>query len=150
MPLLNFLKNPNKESDFDNDTDTLIKSDLKTLVLRLKSPLSSRQYVGLLDIKPVFETQFFMPFTLCVLIFIHKWQYLLVKVDSGRQVFEKLFQGKIIYSRSFRQKTAERQSPKKYFSYLILDDWTGIQTQTFESNKPKHYILDNGQKSVGR
>ena len=32
-PLLNFLKNPNKESDFDKDLDTtLIKPELKTLI----------------------------------------------------------------------------------------------------------------------
>ena len=40
--LLNFLKNPNEESDFDKGLDTtLIKSELKALILRLKSPWSS-------------------------------------------------------------------------------------------------------------
>ena len=35
-PLLNFLENPNKESDFDKDLNTtLIKSELKALSLRL-------------------------------------------------------------------------------------------------------------------
>ena len=39
-PLLNFLKNPNKKSDFDKDLDTtLIKSELKALILRfVKGP----------------------------------------------------------------------------------------------------------------
>ena len=39
-PLINFPKNPNKESDFDKDLDTtLIKSELKALSLRfVKSP----------------------------------------------------------------------------------------------------------------
>ena len=34
-PLLNFLNNPNKESNFDKDLETtLIKSELKALILR--------------------------------------------------------------------------------------------------------------------
>ena len=34
--VLNFLKNPNKESDFDKDLDTnLIKSALKALIMRI-------------------------------------------------------------------------------------------------------------------
>ena len=34
-PLLNFIKNPNKESDFDKDLDmTSMKSELKALILR--------------------------------------------------------------------------------------------------------------------
>ena len=51
---------------------------------------------------------------------------------------------RFIYSQSFCQKSAEKKSPKKYFSYFIFDDWPGIRTQAFASNKPTHYRLDHG------
>ena len=73
---------------------------------------------------------------------IHNW--LDLNVDSERQIFKKLSHGRFIYSQSFCQKSAERKSPKKYFSYFIFDDWPGIRTQTFASNKQTHYILDHG------
>ena len=50
--------------------------------------------------------------------FIHQWQF---NVDSERQIFEKLFHDRFIYSQSFCLKSAERKSPKKYFfPYFIL------------------------------
>ena len=55
---------------------------------------------------------------------------------------EKIFHGSFIYSQSLCQKSAEMKTPEKYFSYLILDDWPGIRSQAFASNKPIHYILD--------
>ena len=76
--------------------------------------------------------------------FIHEQRDLQFNVDSERQIFEKLFHGSFIYSQSFCQKSAERKSLKKYFSYLIFDDWPGIWTQPFSSNKPTHYILIHG------
>ena len=48
----------------------------------------------------------------------------------------------------FTQKSAESKSPKKYFSYFILDDSPGIRTQAFASNKPTHYILDHGDFQI--
>ena len=68
--------------------------------------------------------------------FIPEWRDLQLNVDSERQIFEKLFHGRFIYSQSFCQKSAERKLPKKYFSYLIFDGWPGIRTQAFASNKP--------------
>ena len=77
--------------------------------------------------------------------FIREWRDLQFNVDSERQIFEKFFHGRfLIYSQSFCQKSAERKSPKKYFSYFIFNDWLGIRTQDFASNKPTHYILDHG------
>ena len=73
---------------------------------------------------------------------IREWRDLQCNVDSERQIFEKLFHGRFIYSQSFCKKSAERKSPKKYFSYFIFDDWPGIWTQAFASKKPTHYILD--------
>ena len=76
--------------------------------------------------------------------FIRERRDLQFNADSQRQIFEKLFHCRFIYSQSFWQKSAERKSPKKYFSYFIFDDWSGIRTQAFvKSNKPAHYILDH-------
>ena len=45
-PLLNFLKNPNKESDFDKDLDTTsIKSELKALILRFAKGPEKKFYI---------------------------------------------------------------------------------------------------------
>ena len=52
--------------------------------------------------------------------FVREWRDLQFNVDFERQIFEKLFHGRFIYSQSFCQKSAERKSPKKYFSYFVL------------------------------
>ena len=52
--------------------------------------------------------------------FVHEWRDLQFKVDSERQIFDKVFIAIYIYSQSFCQKSAERKSPKKYFFYFIL------------------------------
>ena len=81
----------------------------------------------------------------CVCVnFIRGWRDLQFEVDSERQIFRETFHVNFIYSQSFFQKPTERKSPKKYFSYL--NGWwlTGIRTQSFEYNKPTHYILDHG------
>ena len=54
---------------------------------------------------------------LCVNV-LHKWRYLKFKVDSERQVFEKLFIAIFIYSQSFCKKSAEIKSMEKYFFML--------------------------------
>ena len=81
---------------------------------------------------------------LCCLNFIREWQDLQFNVDSERHIFEKGFHGRFIYSQNFCQKSAKRTLPKKYFSYFIFDDWPGIRTQAYVTNKPTHYILDHG------
>ena len=72
--------------------------------------------------------------------FIRGWLDLQFNVDSERQIFEKFCHGRFIYS----HKSAERMSPKKYFWYFIFYDWPGIRTQAFESDKPTHYLLEQG------
>ena len=50
----------------------------------------------------------------------------------------------LVYSHSFGQKPAERKSPKKYFLFVFRsDDWPGIRTRAFTSNKPTQYLLDH-------
>ena len=45
-PLLNFLKNPNKESDFDEDLNmTLTKSKLKALIRRFTKGPEKKFYI---------------------------------------------------------------------------------------------------------
>ena len=50
-------------------------------------------------------------------VYVHfkcEWRYLQFNVDSERQIFEKLFHGRLIYSQSFWKKSAERKLLKKY------------------------------------
>ena len=63
--------------------------------------------------------------------FIHKWRDLQFKVDSEWQSFWETFHGNFIYSQNFCQKSAERKSPKKYFSYFILMSGLGLEPWLF-------------------
>ena len=56
------------------------------------------------------------------------------------RIFEKLFRGRFIYSQRFCQKSAGKQSPKKYIFFFIFrfNDWTGIRTLILTSNKPTY------------
>ena len=60
-------------------------------------------------------------YVVCV-IFIHKWWDLQLNVDSERQIFKKLFHGTFIYSHSFCQKSAWRESLKKYLFFTFCFD----------------------------
>ena len=70
---------------------------------------------------------------------IHEWRDLQFKGDFKRQFFfEKLFLGKFIYSQSFWQKSAERNSPKNNFLHILFC-WIYLiwgLNQDFTSNKP--------------
>ena len=60
--------------------------------------------------------------------------YVIVRTYSltltpNNRFFKKLFHGRFIYSQSFYQRSAERKSLKKYFSYFIFSDCLGIRTQ---------------------
>ena len=61
--------------------------------------------------------------------FICEWWDLQFKVDFEGQIFEKLFRGRFIYSQSFCQKSAERKSPKKYFSFSYLMTKLGYESR---------------------
>ena len=52
--------------------------------------------------------------------FIHMWRDLQFKVDSKRQILRKLFHGRLIYTQSLCQKSAERKSPRKYFCFFFI------------------------------
>ena len=69
-------------------------------------------------------------YVVCINI-THKWRDLQFKVDSERQIFCEIFHGNFIYSQSFCQKSAERKSPKKYFSYFVLMSGLGLETWLF-------------------
>ena len=49
-----------------------------------------------------------------------------------------------IYSQSFARNLLKRSRRRNIFLYFIFDDWPGIRTQAFGSNKPTHYVLDHG------
>ena len=64
--------------------------------------------------------------------FIHKWRDLQFKVDSERQIFFwETFHSNFIYFQSFCQKSAERKSPKKRFSYFVLMSGLGLEPWLF-------------------
>ena len=52
--------------------------------------------------------------------FIYKWRDLQFKVDFERQIFLRNFSWQFLFTQSFCQKSAERKSPQKYFSYFVL------------------------------
>ena len=62
-----------------------------------------------------------------------------LKSTPNDKFFEKLFMAILFSSQSFCQKSAERKSPKKYFSYFVL-----MSNPGFSSNKPTHYLLYRG------
>ena len=63
--------------------------------------------------------------------FIHKWRDLQFKADTEWQIFWETFDSNFIYSQNFCQKSAERKSPKKYFSYFILMSGLGLEPWIF-------------------
>ena len=65
-------------------------------------------------------------YVVCV-IFIHKWRELQFKVDSKRQIFWKIFHINFFYTQKFWQKSGDRKSPKKYFSYFVLMFGLGLE-----------------------
>ena len=83
-------------------------------------------------------------YVVCVKL-MHKF-----KVDSERQIFWETFPGNFIYSQSICQKSAQRKSPKKYFSYFVLMSGLGLEPRLFFSNKPTHYLLDHGDFNDSR
>ena len=69
-------------------------------------------------------------YVMCV-NFIHKWRDLQFKVDSEWHIFWETFHGNFIHSQSFCRKSAERKSPKKYFSYFVLMSGLGLELWLF-------------------
>ena len=75
------------------------------------------------------------------LIFLHEWQDLQFKVDSERQIFEKLFVTILFSLRVFA-----RNLLSNIFSYFrfLRDVWAEDLTTSFLSNKQTYYLLANG------
>ena len=83
---------------------------------------------------------------LCVLIlYISGGTHSLTSIPNDR-FLEKLIMAIFIYSQSFCQKSAERKSMKKYFSYIEArpDIKAWGSNPDYSSNKPTHYLLDHG------
>ena len=76
-------------------------------------------------------------YVVCVNI-IQMWRDLQFKVDYERQIFLETFHGNFIYSQRFCQKSVERKSSKKYFSYFVLMSDLGLEL----------YLLDHGDFMV--
>ena len=76
---------------------------------------------------------------LCVLISYIRGGTYSLKSTTNDRFFWETFHGNFIYSQSFCQKSAERKSPKKYFSYLFWCLAWGWNPG-FSSNKPTRLI----------
>ena len=75
---------------------------------------------------------------LCALIFyVSGGTYSLTSTSNDRFLRNFFMAGLFIC-----QKSAERKSPKKYFSNFSFDDWPGIRTQAFTTNNWTHYLQD--------
>ena len=70
-------------------------------------------------------------YVVCVIFCIRKRRVVQFKVDSERQIFEKLLMAIVIYSQNYCQKSAERKSPKKYFLYFVLISGLGLEPWLF-------------------
>ena len=77
-----------------------------------------------------------------LILYVSGRTYSLTSALNNR-FLRNFFIDRFIYSQTFCQKSAEWKSAKKYFSYFSFDDWAGIRTQAFASNKPTRYILDH-------
>ena len=86
------------------------------------------------------------PLMLFVLILYISGGTYSLKSSPNDRFFWETFHGNFIYSQCYCQKSAERKSPKKYFSYFVLMlcclAWNS--NLGFLSNKPTHYLLDHG------
>ena len=62
--------------------------------------------------------------------FIHEWRDLQFKVDSERQIFEKLFMAILFTLRVFARNLLRGSRRRNiFFSYFIFDVWPGIRTR---------------------
>ena len=79
--------------------------------------------------------------------FIHEWwgPYSLTSTPNDRFLWN-FFMAGLFNFESFCQKSAERKSPKKYFFSFIFSFCclTGNTNPGFISNKPKHYLQEQG------
>ena len=76
--------------------------------------------------------------------FIHKWRDLQFKVDSERQIYWELFMAILFTLRVFARNLLRGNRRRNTFRISFFDDWPGIRTQAFASNKPTRYLLDYG------
>ena len=77
--------------------------------------------------------------------FIRERRDLQFNVDSERQIFEKLFSWQFYLLSEFLPEICWEEVAEEIFFFIFhfLDDWPGIRTQAFASNKPTHYLLDH-------
>ena len=115
------------------------KQNLKHYSAKLKQSYIQFQYIHFCSMSCTYIIGHYNPsvriidlvshttYVVCV-NFLHKWRDLQFKVDSERQIFFwETFHGNFTYFQSFCQKSAERKSPKKYFSYFVLTSGLGLE-----------------------
>ena len=78
---------------------------------------------------------------LCALIlYVSGGTYSLTSTPNDRFFMAVLYTLRI-FARNLLRESRRRNI---FLFYFIFDDWPGIRTQAFGSNKPTHYLLDHG------
>ena len=67
------------------------------------------------------------PLMLRALNFIREWRDLQFNIDSERQIFEKLFHGRFIFTLKVLLKIRWEEVAEEIFFYFIFDDWPGMR-----------------------
>ena len=76
--------------------------------------------------------------------FRREWRDLQLKVDSERQIFWETFSWQVYLLSEFLPEICWEEVAEEIFFVVCFDDWPGIRSLAFASNKPTHYILDHG------
>ena len=81
-------------------------------------------------------TQIITPLKLCALILNMSSRTYSLKSTPNAKFIGETFHGNFILTlRVFARNLLRESRRRNIFSYLIFDDWQGIRTQAFESNK---------------
>ena len=80
---------------------------------------------------------------LCALIlYVSGGTYSLTSAPNDRFYLET-FYGNFYFLSEFLPEICWEEIAEEIFFIIIFDDWPGIRTQAFASNKPTHYVLDH-------
>ena len=115
-PLDNFTCLHSRQDQKGASSEKIIFFLLKSTssVSRLQAQFAKRCSSVYTTIYQDYELVSHITFVVCV-YFVLQWRDVQFKIDSERQVFEKLFTAILCTLASFCQKSAERKTPKKYF-----------------------------------
>ena len=92
------------------------------------------KFVAITTLSKKFSSPFYISGNTRLLYYIHTLHYnpsVRIIIRTIDVFFENLFMAIFIYSQRFCQKSTERKSPKKYFSYSVLMSGLGLEPCLF-------------------